>query len=354
VWLQALTDESATSVAQALITFCGTFGFPQAMQSDNGTGFVNSVIAKLCELAAIDKRRIASLNPAANGAAEKNVDIVKRTMLKLVAERNLSDWDLFLPLVQLQVNSRIASRHNQTPMSLMFAHAGPTSVQDCKGRFNGVNQRQPLSESQMMERNKAMLDVIFPILHEQVETKMTKQNERINNSRTIIDSLPEGSKVMIKDINRSNKVEPYFVGPYTIVQRKGNAYTMTDTTGTLLNRTVPIDQMKLIKSSATDETIEPAASTGRSWTVQQLVDHRRTASGQTQFRVRWKGFPASEDTWQIREDFDDEDFVRRYWLCQEAMQETNQNRRRLLPAGKARARYLREIEQIKAVKPPIK
>ena len=44
VFLRALPNNSAVSVAMALLHIFLDFGFPRIIQSDNGTEFVNSVI----------------------------------------------------------------------------------------------------------------------------------------------------------------------------------------------------------------------------------------------------------------------------------------------------------------------
>ena len=73
---------------------------------------------------------------------------------------------------------------------------------------------------------------------------------------------------MIKDPVRANKFEPKYIGPYTIARRARNgAYVLRDVDGDILDRHVPIDQIKIVsKTSRTKDT--------DTYVVDKILKHR--------------------------------------------------------------------------------
>jgi hypothetical protein len=143
-----------------------------------------------------------------------------------------------------------------------------------------------------------------------------QQRARANRRRHIVKPLEINTVVMIVDQNKKNKMEPTFVGPYTIVKRtRGKTYHLVDSTGALLDRKVPIDQLRVV--SLPPEQLAAAQGgarvDGKSFTVEKILRHRLTKSGETEFRVKWKGFDSSHDSWEPQSNFDDLGVITSYW-----------------------------------------
>lgn len=137
VWLHALPNKEAITVAKALWSTMTNFGIPKIVQSDNGKEFVNKILTSLLKVAYVDHRLITAYHARANGAAERMVQTHSQAIYKIV-EGRITDWDLHLPAVQLFVNIKVTKRHGSTPFSLMFARAENLfedfSTQDIKYR----------------------------------------------------------------------------------------------------------------------------------------------------------------------------------------------------------------------------
>jgi transposase InsO family protein len=112
------TKSAAETAASLWKVFC-TFPLPKIIQSDNGTEFCNNVVKALLEVHGVDHRTIAAYNPRANGSAESAVGNCQRTLRK-VLNGNMKDWDLYLPAVQLALNSKPNSSTKSTPASLLW------------------------------------------------------------------------------------------------------------------------------------------------------------------------------------------------------------------------------------------
>ena len=105
VWLHALPDKGAATVAQALWKTISCFGLPKIVQSDNGKEFVNKVLQGLFKISKVDHRLITAYHARANGAAERMVQTSSQVVYKVLEGRTI-DWDLHIPAVQLFINMK--------------------------------------------------------------------------------------------------------------------------------------------------------------------------------------------------------------------------------------------------------
>lgn len=118
--IRPIPNKQSDTIVRERITKFATFGFPQYLQSDNGTEFVNSLLEKLSEAAGFDHRLTTPYHPRANGVAERYVRTPVRTLTKSI-QGATKDRDIFIPAVQLAINAKITKRHDTAPFNLMFA-----------------------------------------------------------------------------------------------------------------------------------------------------------------------------------------------------------------------------------------
>lgn len=336
VLLAPLENERATTIARRLWEWFCTFGVPKIIQSDNGTAFVNKVVGKMLKMMGVDHRLVAAYNPRANGAAERHVKTAKDTLLKL-CEGNVVNFDLFLPAVQFAINTKMARLHKSAPFSLMFARKA-TLLHD-----HSNAESKPMTVEEMLARNKCMLDIVFPTIETSVRKALKKRDKAADASRTLIDDIPGGAQVMIKDLLRASKAEPRWVGPYTVQAKVGSSsYRLQDATGEEFKRLVPVDQIKVISTKVDPADIEPT------YVVDRVTDHRKNAdTGATEYLVKWKY--GVEDSWEPLSSFDDNDPIRRYWAVREMPVEQLQDRE---PVGKrGRAKQRKAMKDKKALVP---
>ncbi|KAI8599127.1 hypothetical protein EDD21DRAFT_380635 [Dissophora ornata] len=73
---------------------------------------------------------------------------------------NPTDWDVHLPMVQLQMNARIVSLHNSTSFSLFYGRAFPgiSNLTAAESRL--------LSDEELEKRLLYLTHLIFPALSE--------------------------------------------------------------------------------------------------------------------------------------------------------------------------------------------
>lgn len=296
VFLRALTDKTALSVAKELFNICCEFGHPQIIQSDNGTEFVNEVIEHLTLLYHWDHRLSTPYYPQGNGLAESAV----KSCLTLVRKRfadEPTNWSTMLASIQVGINQSINSLHGSSPFSLMFARA-----------LNGFNnfadvQFQPLSAEEVSKRIQFINDVLFTSIQQRSSDTIAKRNKYWNSKSHIVKALEPGSIVMARIPGKRPKLRPPFVGPYRVVRRTlGGTYLIADANGTILPRGFQISQLKpIIAQTLTNEFYAEA-----------ILDDKQEPDGSQKFKVRWFGYGPEHDSWEPKENFNDESIINNY------------------------------------------
>ena len=302
VILRPLKDTTAATIARKLWKIFCLIGWPRILQSDNGPEFVNEILRALIKLTGIDHRLISPYNPRADGKVERVIGSTMMIIKKLLhgAKQN---WSLYVPFAQVTFNDKVASLTGSTHFSLMFCR----SLNELKDYTQGDDPISiPLSEWE--EHQNKILSVIYPAISERIKGAKDKLTQILTRNRRMImpASIPTGATVMIKDVTRENKFEPKYVGPYVIVRRARNgAYVLKDVDGDILDRHVPIDQIKLISKTT-------RAKDADTYTVYKVLKHRG-APGAYEYLIHWKGYSQDDSTWEPESHFNDDKCITKYW-----------------------------------------
>mmetsp|Transcript_80836 Transcript_80836/g.121497 ORF Transcript_80836/g.121497 Transcript_80836/m.121497 type:complete len:522 (-) Transcript_80836:442-2007(-) len=293
--LEPLHQKSAECTAAALYRMFCNFGFPKIIQSDNGPEFVNSVIKAMFNLTGVSQRLIAPYHPEANGAAERDVSLSKTLLFKL-ASGDFTQWDKFLPSVQLGINMRISSRHKSSPFSLMFGRRS----NDFKD-YSGTSS-VPRDENIIMQRSNELVNIIYPEVNRIVDDYNKKTKKSHTKSRLIIDRMPNESLIMLKDPIKKPKSAPKYNGPYYIhSQCRNGSYRLRDMTGEVLPTKFPAKHIKLIKN--------PIIRGDNVAEVEDIISHRGFGDNR-EYLVSWRDDPI--DSWVKMSDFGSRDILEKY------------------------------------------
>lgn len=304
--LRPLKDGTAESVAQALWEIWCLLGPPRVLQSDNGPEFVNKVLRSLTQLSGVDHRFITPYNPRADGKVERSVGTVTLAISKML-HGTKSMWSRFVPFVQAAFNDKYARLTGSTPFALMLGRR-MNAIMDYT---HDMEKPIPVTLESWKAHQEKMISVIYPAVSERIKLLSADMRKRLDAHRKVLeqDPFPKDSIVMIKDVKYAAhpglkpKTEPKYVGPYVVVQRSRNgAYLLKDTDGNLLDRKVPIDQMKKTSPNLEMETI---------YQVEKVLDHRERDDGGREFLTKWHGY--DEPTWNREEDFLDTQVIQNYW-----------------------------------------
>ncbi|ROT79767.1 hypothetical protein C7M84_001508 [Penaeus vannamei] len=118
--LVPIPDKSAPTVARAFLerVIC-RHNTPEEFVSDNGTEFNNSVLKSLCDILNIKKVNVLPYRPQANGLTERlNRTIL--SMLRTSLASSGSEWDLWIPIIQMAINNTFHSTLGDTPHFVVY------------------------------------------------------------------------------------------------------------------------------------------------------------------------------------------------------------------------------------------
>ena len=298
-FLRALKDKSARSVADVLIEIIRDFGIPKIIQSDNGTEFANEVMTEMCSLLKIDKRFSAPYHPACNGAVERLNQTVVSILRKMMFGETRR-WALFLPIVQLAHNNKVSARNGCTPFSLMFTRKMNMFMDHSNVELTDVES------SELVKRYNQAVDVIYPAVEERTKSYNSNMKMLFDKKHNVSVQFPSGSYVMVLNPTRSNKMEPFWDGPFVVLRRTtaGTYLLQNNATGDSCGAAVSPERMKTIKLS---ERIQGSLE------IDYIVEHMVNDDKENLYRVRWKGQKSDEDTWEKADAFDDPETVTKYW-----------------------------------------
>ena len=105
-------------------------GAPQILLTDQGKNFESKLIAELCDLLQIDKRRTTAYHPQCDGQVER-FNRTLTTMLSMYVEKNQKDWDRWLPQVLLAYRSSVHESTGATPFALLYGREARLPVDLC-------------------------------------------------------------------------------------------------------------------------------------------------------------------------------------------------------------------------------
>jgi transposase InsO family protein len=328
--LRALPDKHSTTIAKELLSVFSLFGFPKVINSDNGTEFVNEIVSQLLQMSGIDRRLSLPYSPMGNSVNEAYVGLAKRTIVKMLRGKGEA-WCSYLNYAQYCLNVRYARLHKSRPYAVLF-NRQPNEFQD----YTKVTPtlRMEKAENKIIdEKYKFVQEILIPALSERIKETQKRDHERFSKTHKIVEQqFPIGSKVMIKNVNRTKKIDERYEGPFFIHGiTKNGSYILKDKTGTLLSRDVPTSHI-VYKSAAnvTPHNLEKLKD--EHYEVQAVIDHRGT-HGNYEYRVKWKGYPdPSDDTWEPVEHFDSTKHIELYWGRRNAKKDTtSSNKRKTLP-----------------------
>jgi transposase InsO family protein len=322
--IRCIPDKYATTIARELLQIFSLFGWPKCLTSDRGSEWVNDVVDTMMEISGIDKRLSLAYNPLGNATAESFIKLVKTTTVKLLNGKR-DQWEHYVPWVNYCINTKYARLHKSRPYTLLF-NRQPNGLEDYS-KVEPTLSLEKADEKLINERYQFVQDVLIPAISKRIVETQEKDHAKFARKHKIItEHYPIGSKVMIKNVNRQNKLDERYEGPYLIhsITDKGS-YVLADRTGALLSRDVPTHHISY-KAAANPEPITVDEFSKQHFEIQAVIDHKGSP-GNYLYLVRWKGFDdPSEDTWEPVENFNSTRHIELYWGRRKGARATGKRR----------------------------
>lgn len=305
---------SATDTAKAFTLYISNYGTPKVIQTDNGTAFRNRLMSGLSRIAGYEHRFITPYKPRANGMAERAVRTVKATLRKLTHGFALP-WPDLLPVTQFYMNKRVHPATNSSPFALMYGRQ-PNGFQNYDALLAPRLPHYRLDTDAISATTTDLalartigIDAIADRQHlYAVATTTRGKHKGVDRSRVgkkiIHTPYPLDSWVMIVDVSKTqyDKNTPTFCGPYQIkeYQDKPTTYRVVDSTGALLRRAVPAEQVQLI--DLPPDHFDKTRFAG-SYDVAAILNHVGEGAA-VRYLVQWKD-NSLPNSWEPIANFDD-------------------------------------------------
>ncbi|CAF5024393.1 unnamed protein product, partial [Rotaria sp. Silwood1] len=211
---KAVRDCTASTAAQFLIEeVILKYGTPKCILTDNGTHFTATMMTELFKKIGITHLYSTPYHPMTNGQIERFNATMDAKIAALSNEKR-TNWDEQLPFVTFNYNTTIHKTTGQIPFELIYG----------RSPILPFDQQQPLVTLSQDPEYKSKLNQYLLTLTEQTKVKILEQQrkykDRYDRYRTDptykVDDL-----VLIKTLNKRNKFDIRYEGPFKITQQIG-------------------------------------------------------------------------------------------------------------------------------------
>ncbi|KAK4518183.1 uncharacterized protein ATC70_001534 [Mucor velutinosus] len=306
--IRCIPDKHATTIARELLQVFSLFGWPKILTSDRGKEFINEVVEAMVEISGIDRRLSLAWNPLGNSVAESWIKLAKSTTVKLLKGKR-DQWEHYIPWVNYCLNVKYARLHKSRPYTILF-NRQPNGLTDYS-KVDLTRSYDVVDQKKIDEKYSFVQNVLIPAISKRILETQKKDHANFAKKHKIIEKpYPVGSKVMVVNENKSNKLDVRYEGPYLIngITSKGS-YVLMDRTGNLLSYDVPTH--KLVYNAAANATLTSKEDFIREHQEVQAVINHRGSPGKYKYLVQWKGF--DEPTWEPIEHFNSTECIELYW-----------------------------------------
>ena len=299
VWTRPIKSKTEDEIAENLKSYIATFGPPLVLLSDQGSEFCNKVVDRLLSSTGIEHRTTSAYHPRTNGQTERTNGVLIESLRKY-ADENPNDWPKWTEFVTMAYNSKVHTSTGFTPYELMFGRK--------INHFENWEVSGELEGDQLIVRTeeiKKLQNRSIPKALENIKDSQKKQAEIQNkNSNIETELLKVGQKVFVKVMAMQDKLQPKFMGPFTIVEiTKHNNYILKNELGERMADTYPRSRLKIINMDA---------NTGTTFIIERIVDVRKTKNGKYEYIVKWKNYGDKENTWEPESSFIDKTLLRKF------------------------------------------
>ena len=297
--LYAVKDLTAKSAAIALLQWTGRYGCPAQLLSDNGSQFVNELITEFLHIIGTEHVLTLAYSKEENAIVERANKEVGRHLRALLFHKNvISNWSIFLPLVQRIFNAEVKESLGVSPAQILFGNA----ITLDRGIFlphtmTDMQPQMPLSEwtSKMLQSQEELIRIAYET---QINKDRSHMTSAVTGEKTIF--LPN-TYVLVKYENRPpTKLHTNWKGPMRVVNSVGSKYTVHNMiTDELENHHV--SQLKQFEYDP--EMTDPRLVANKDqqlFDVDSILEMRGDpykSKKQLFFLVRWKGLTSVDDTW---------------------------------------------------------
>ena len=237
-WPEAKAVSTITSedVTEFLVEVFSRHGTPQLVLMDNGVQFTSDYSKIFLDLYDTYIHFVSIYHPESNGLVENRNREIGKQLRFLVEEYN--DWDKYLPIALWALRTSISSSTGFSSFELLYGRKAMLPIElVLMETYSGETGRT--TEEVLMERFITHAKWVKKAASKMLGTlKYWEARQKSKLSMKNKDNYKCGDLVKVRNFNRT-KLEPYFRGPYQIIDISWNTVKLKDLeTGQELSRYV--------------------------------------------------------------------------------------------------------------------
>lgn len=307
-WLFPFAGTAAENAAIALTDWCASFGIPQGLMSDGPTHFKNETIRRLTKALKVPHHFTLPYTPWSNGAVERLGKEILRTFRAIISELQMdfNEWPDILPMIQSILNMSPSPQRGYVSPITAFTGLKPTPPISAIVR-TATSTTIEVSNiyKERLINIQALLDLcaeIHPTIQSDLQANRKRAREQA--SRGKLANFTEGDFVLVarSEFNKGEKLALRWRGPRRVIKALNeHVYQIEDLRNGNL-QDVHASMLKFYSDSLLDEKaiLSHVLQSETGMVVARLMGLEESPEGLL-VQVRWKGLPASEDTYETLE-----------------------------------------------------
>lgn len=220
--LYPLKYKTTDNIIQALRYTISNYGSSEVLVTDNAQEYVSEKMKKFCKFYNTRKVEISPHHPQGQGVVER-INRELNQFLRIYTDvLATEDWDDLLPVLQLTINNTFNASIKETPFYALYGYDSfSETLQPPKTNYD---------ESDLALRMQR-ITAIRKHCREKLLEAQAKYTDYANRKRTPKEiSIGQRVYAKLKKFKPHYKLDFPISGPFTVVQKQGNAYQLQDMT----------------------------------------------------------------------------------------------------------------------------
>src|SRR5258708_16812172 len=205
------------SVAEGLMSIFSRVGFPEEIQSDQGSQFTSGMMKELCRLISIHQIINTPYHAMANYGAIERMNGTLKTMIKKLCAENDRQWDRYVDPALFAYRSCVHSSTGFSPFELLYGRT-------VRGPLDILKKLWTSEESENAE-TRTTYQYIYDLVKRlteacEIAAKSLKCAHEVNKTyfvkKTKNQQFKVGDKVLLLSSESQNKLRIFWKGPFTV------------------------------------------------------------------------------------------------------------------------------------------
>jgi transposase InsO family protein len=305
-------------------------GVPRTIVSDRDPRFLSQFWRVLFDRLGTQLKRSTAFHPQTDGQSERMNQTVEAILRSLLVGKMEEEWEDFLPVVELAINSTPNASTGKTPFELVYGRDPHLPLAP------DVDTEVPRA-NQLLESLKEVWEAARRNLQHAQQLQRRQANKRRSPGE-----FAEGDEVMLSTKNlrlpgTTAKLIPRWIGPFVVVKKLSPlTYTLKLPDSMKIHPTFHISLLKpYYAPTALNSVPEPppppeVRADGEHYEVERILADR-IVRGKKQYLIKWKGYADEENSWVAAEDLSAPDLLKEYRQRQRGLHALQ-----VIPCGHAR------------------